>query len=128
MTLVSAYFLTDAQHRSLSTAWVAKRSDAKPQNFHAYRPLLSSYPQLAASSLDLLPQHEERKQTLDVDWTLVSSIMLTSRLQEDPAASICRSEAAGGSCANPGCEDVHILRSEPTGVFKLSGFRLLLCH
>ncbi|EJT48338.1 hypothetical protein A1Q1_02621 [Trichosporon asahii var. asahii CBS 2479] len=36
------------------------------------------------------------------------------KLLKDPAASICRSEAAGGSCADPACEDVHILRSEPT--------------
>lgn len=89
------------------------------QHFQPYHPLLRNYPQLATSTANFASNMTLPSPSLpnggELDWRLLSSIMLTHRLQRDPSATMCRSEAAGGRCADDTCQDIHLVRSAPTG-------------
>ena len=55
-----------------------------------------------------------------IDKQLLYSIILTRKLQLEPNAVVCRSEAGGGRCADVSCQDLHIEKGiEPTGEFFL---------
>ncbi|KAL7418883.1 hypothetical protein Q5752_006567 [Cryptotrichosporon argae] len=86
--------------------------------FKHFQPLLPHYPQLVSSSSSSSSSSSTVLATQSADGDAqatedvrAAAALLTSRLQRDPGALLCRSEAAGGRCADPTCADVHVKRA-----------------
>jgi hypothetical protein len=96
------------------------------QHFQAYQPLLPRYPQLVSPTLltSSLPQYAFPNSSpsraksdgmRDIDTALLGSIVLTRRLRKEPDLVICAAEAGGGTCADSGCQNLHLSRDRPVG-------------
>lgn len=88
-----------------------------PSPFSAYQPLLRRYPQLVTHSnlssalphISLALHSSARSDPFgSIDKSLLSSVMLTNRLEREPNAMMCEAEAGGGKCADPSCQYVHL--------------------
>ncbi|KAL1405002.1 hypothetical protein Q8F55_008620 [Vanrija albida] len=82
--------------------------------FRSYQPLLSHYPQLTSTARSDGTSIPDNNTERPIDLNLITSVVLTHRLQHDPSAALCRSEASGGLCADKSCGDVHVSRAEST--------------
>ncbi|WVQ80458.1 hypothetical protein IAT38_002563 [Cryptococcus sp. DSM 104549] len=49
-----------------------------------------------------------------LDRHLLSTIVLTNRIQTEPNATLCRAEVGGGKCADRHCKDLHTNKGLPT--------------
>jgi hypothetical protein len=74
---------------------------------------MNRYPDLADSSFiktslaQFVPTSRQQPDSAAFDPQRLSSIILTRKMQRDPNAVICSAEAAGGSCADSTCADIH---------------------
>ncbi|KJE05763.1 hypothetical protein I311_00489 [Cryptococcus gattii NT-10] len=100
-------------------------------SFHAYKPILSHYPQLSRTLIPLSSTSSvtASSSTLDpflnVDQELLDSIMLINYSQTNPSMMLCSAEASGGKCADRNCVALHLNKTLiPSGKCNVSSSHL----
>ncbi|EAL18146.1 hypothetical protein CNBK1670 [Cryptococcus deneoformans B-3501A] len=100
-------------------------------SFHAYKPILSYYPQLSrtliplSSSSSMAASSSSLDPFLNIDHGLLDSIMLTNRSQRDPSVTLCSAEVGGGKCADRNCLALHLNKTLiPSGKCTVSSSHL----
>lgn len=105
-----------ASQTSQPSTLSSEQRTSQPQqlSFHAYKPILSYYPQLSrtliplSSSSSMAASSSSLDPFLNIDHGLLDSIMLTNRSQRDPSVTLCSAEVGGGKCADRNCLALHL--------------------
>lgn len=106
---------TASQTTQPSTSSSEEQQTSQSQlSFHAYKPILSHYPQLSrtliplSSTCSVTASSSTLDPFLNVDQGLLDSIMLINYAQTNPSMMLCSAEASGGKCADRNCPALHL--------------------
>lgn len=111
----------------VSPSCLPRSCHAYPQAFRPYTSLLQRYPLLPTpsnldSSISRFTLPRPTTSLTRLDHRLLSSIILTRVIGRKPGMVMCAAEAAGGTCADRSCSNLHLVQDlgRPDGESPLS--------